>query len=45
MAKNTFPVSGGAMPKIDRAAIMRRAWAIFRGDLQVSADQVLGHRP
>jgi hypothetical protein len=30
MPKNTFPVSGGAMPKIDRAALMRRAWAIFR---------------
>ena len=30
MPKNTFPVNGGAMPKIDRAAVMRRAWAIFR---------------
>ena len=29
MAKNTFSVNGGAMPKIDRAALMRRAWAIF----------------
>jgi hypothetical protein len=28
--KNTISVSGGAMPKIDRAAVMRRAWAIFR---------------
>jgi hypothetical protein len=27
---NTFPVNGEAMPKIDRSAIMRRAWAIFR---------------
>ena len=30
MSKNTFSVIGGAMPKIDRAALMRRAWAIFR---------------
>jgi hypothetical protein len=30
MSKNTFSVSGGAMPKIDRAALMRHAWAIFR---------------
>jgi hypothetical protein len=28
--KNAFPVTGGAMPKIDRAALMTRAWAIFR---------------
>jgi hypothetical protein len=28
--KNTFPVNGGAMPKIDRSAPMSRAWAIFR---------------
>jgi len=30
MPKTTFPVNGGAMPKFDRAAIMRRAWAVFR---------------
>lgn len=30
MLKDTSSVSGGAMPKIDHAAIMRRAWAIFR---------------
>jgi hypothetical protein len=30
MPKNTFSVIGGAMPKIERAALMRRAWAIFR---------------
>lgn len=30
MTSNTFPVNGGAMPKIDRGAVMRRAWAIFR---------------
>ncbi|MGV7219590.1 hypothetical protein [Bradyrhizobium sp. UFLA05-112] len=30
MTKSTFAVNGGAMPKFDRAAIMRRAWAIFR---------------
>ena len=30
MPKNTFSVNGGAMAKIDRAAVMRRAWAIFR---------------
>jgi hypothetical protein len=29
MMKSTLPVNGGAMPKIDRAALMRRAWAIF----------------
>jgi hypothetical protein len=29
MANNTFSVLGGAMPKIDRATVMRRAWAIF----------------
>ena len=29
MPKNTFPVSGGAMPKIDRNALMRRVWAMF----------------
>jgi hypothetical protein len=28
--KNTFSTAGGAMPKIDRTAIMARAWAIFR---------------
>lgn len=30
MSKATLPVNGGAMPKIDRADLMRRAWAIFR---------------
>jgi hypothetical protein len=30
MTKTTFPVNGGAVPKPDRAAIMRRAWVIFR---------------
>jgi hypothetical protein len=30
MIKNTFTVSGGAMPKIDRKVLMSRAWAIFR---------------
>src|SRR5258708_22974561 len=30
MAKNTPPVNGGATPKIDRTALMTRAWAIFR---------------
>jgi hypothetical protein len=30
MTKNTFPVNRGAMPKIDRSTVMRRAWAIFR---------------
>lgn len=30
MPRSTFSVNGGAMPKIDRAAVMRRAWAIFR---------------
>lgn len=30
MARSTFPVNGGAMPKIDRKALMVRAWAIFR---------------
>jgi hypothetical protein len=30
MLSSTIPVNGGAMPKIDRAAIMTRAWAIFR---------------
>lgn len=30
MPKSTFSVNGGAMPKIDRGAVMRRAWAIFR---------------
>ena len=29
MPKNTLPVNGEAMPKTDRAALMRRAWAIF----------------
>lgn len=28
--KDTVSVSGGAMPKLDRAAIMSRAWVIFR---------------
>lgn len=28
--KDTVLVNGGAMPKLDRAAIMSRAWAIFR---------------
>ncbi|MGJ5136860.1 hypothetical protein ACQR1V_02640 [Bradyrhizobium oligotrophicum] len=30
MSKSAFSVNGGAMPKFNRAAIMRRAWAIFR---------------
>jgi hypothetical protein len=30
MSKSTIPVNGGAMPKINRAALMTRAWAIFR---------------
>jgi hypothetical protein len=30
MIKNTFPVNGGALPKIDRKVLMSRAWAIFR---------------
>src|SRR5258708_33586448 len=30
MTKYTCPVSGGAMPRIDRGALMSRAWAIFR---------------
>jgi hypothetical protein len=28
--KNIIPVNGGAMPKINRAVVMTRAWAIFR---------------
>jgi hypothetical protein len=28
--KTTVTTPGGAMPKIDRAALMTRAWAIFR---------------
>lgn len=30
MTKNTEPVNGGAVPRTNRAAIMTRAWAIFR---------------
>jgi hypothetical protein len=30
MMKNTVSTVGGAMPKIDRTALMSRAWAIFR---------------
>jgi hypothetical protein len=30
MPENTFSANGEAMSKIDRAAVMRRAWAIFR---------------
>jgi hypothetical protein len=30
MTKTTVSMVGGAMPKFDRAALMRRAWAIFR---------------
>jgi hypothetical protein len=30
MSKSTISVNGGAMPKIDRSALMWRAWAIFR---------------
>jgi hypothetical protein len=30
MTKITVSVASGAMPKIDRGALMRRAWAIFR---------------
>ena len=30
MTKTTVSAAGGAMPKIDRGALMRRAWAIFR---------------
>jgi hypothetical protein len=28
--KSTVSAAGGAMPKINRAAVMTRAWAIFR---------------
>jgi hypothetical protein len=30
MSKPTVSAAGGAMPKIDRKALMTRAWAIFR---------------
>jgi hypothetical protein len=30
MTKATVSTAGGALPKIDRTALMRRAWAIFR---------------
>src|SRR5216684_1537603 len=30
MTNSTISVNGGAMPKINRATIMTRAWAIFR---------------
>jgi hypothetical protein len=30
MTKTTVSTAGGAMPKINRAALMTRAWAIFR---------------
>lgn len=30
MTNSTVSAAGGAMPKIDRADVMRRAWAIFR---------------
>lgn len=30
MTKSTIPVDGGALPKIDRQLVMRRAWEIFR---------------
>jgi hypothetical protein len=30
MTKTTVTTAGGAMPKINRAALMTRAWAIFR---------------
>ncbi len=30
MPENTHPVNGGAMPRIDRRAVMARAWEIFR---------------
>jgi hypothetical protein len=29
MSNNTISVNGGAMPKVNRTAIMTRAWAIF----------------
>jgi len=34
MTKTTVSTAGGAMPKIDRAALMARAWAIFRQTYQ-----------
>lgn len=30
MSKNTLPVNGAAMSKIDRQSIMQQAWEIFR---------------
>jgi hypothetical protein len=30
MTNTTVSAAGGAMPKIDRTDVMRRAWAIFR---------------
>ena len=45
MTKNTSRVNGGAVPKADRSAIMRRAWVIFRsayGDSENALER--GHR-
>lgn len=30
MLNSTFPVNGGALPKIDRQMVMRLAWKVFR---------------
>jgi hypothetical protein len=30
MSKDTISVNGGALPKINKATVMHRAWAIFR---------------
>lgn len=37
MTNSTVAAAGGAMPKIDRGDVMRRAWAIFRRTYKFSA--------
>jgi hypothetical protein len=44
MTKTTVSAAGGAMPKIDRAALMTPSLGNLPADLSLSADQVFGHQ-
>jgi hypothetical protein len=51
MSNNTISVNGGAMPKVNPASIMTRAWATFRQTYCYprikfsNASSIIGHLP
>jgi hypothetical protein len=44
MTKTTVTTAGGAMPKINRSALMTRAWAIFRQTYRYPQIKFSDHR-